>query len=1366
MSAEPNQLEAVFASDRAVDLAAALDACPAGVLVTDSAGTVLWLNAVAASWTGLAAPIAEPVDWDALGLPWHYSPELWRAICAGRPKSLAAHAWQRGDGATVSLQASLDLLRTAPGAESRIVCYLSSVELRSFAADAGLAGSFEWWPQHGRMLVHHAWLEARSLDVPPDCGTESEWRRALHPDDLPALDSALATTRGGANEFECEYRVARKDHSWLWVLHRGRVVERAADGGPLALVGLLVDVDARKREESQVRSNETRLATALWGARAAFWQWHAPTNLGTQSPLWFAMTGYSRAEWESEPHPWEARLHRDDRERVLRQLADHQQGRRDSVDYEYRIKTASGEWKWMLDRGRAVEWDLDGKPTLVIGVSLDIDAAKQAETALRSSESRLQTAVWGAGIGLWETDFRAEHTRWFNDWCDKHDIDPCAGPDHVARWDDNLHPEDAQRAIAKFSAHVAGLADHYDAEYRIRTRGGVWRWVFERGRVVERTPAGVALRMVGICMDVDERMAAEVALREQNKRLEAALDVTHGGSWDWNIRDDIAHHSDAYYRLFGVEPEVGRADKDFWQSRVHPADEPAPLENLRRKLASGHDYHEAEYRIRHASGEWRWVLDRGRVIERDAEQRPTRMVGLLVDITDRKTRELTLQASEQRFRTAAAAVRGIVYEVDLATRYTMREGVERVLGYQPHEVAADADSWFELYHPDDRARAKKLYGEYLARGVSEGFTCRVRHRDGHYVSLWESPLLIRDIAGKPIRSIGFAIDVTEQVTRQAQLADSEQMFRTVAALAPGFVWQLRYLDAQRSEVARVSGGFENLMGCTLAEFERAGGWPAFVADDSRAAAAELDRSLRAGELADETEIRIRRLDESERWLLVRGQSVRDSTTGRVTGAIGSAEDVTTRREAEDALRRSQAQLMTIAQSSADWLVLLDAECNVLFINRAMVGRQPPEIVGKKIGEVVQPGTSEYITGLARQVLATGEPIDVEQDYMDPVKGRRVFDMRIRPVRAGERVAGVVMNATEITGRREADQLRATQSRMLETLREAVAVVAADGTIRLTNASFDRLFGFAAGGAVGSALTERLQTRASDTNNHFDRLMRQAAAQPVATSIEFECTRCDGEAFTASCATAQIQLDDGAHWLVTFTDVTERKRMEREILEIASREQLRIGSDLHDGLGQDLTGIALMLRSVAVQLRKEDSGVRGEVEDVIALVNSAIESTRAMARGLSPVGADRGGLIAGLQAMAARGIERYGVRTQLTTRLREPLQLDDARAGHLYRIAQEALTNAIRHGRVSEVGIELETGDEQLTLSVTDNGRGLASTERAGDGMGLKLMRYRAQMVEGALTVANRPQGGVVVRCTCPHRVDGAPKRTGGFPLKD
>jgi signal transduction histidine kinase len=226
-------------------------------------------------------------------------------------------------------------------------------------------------------------------------------------------------------------------------------------------------------------------------------------------------------------------------------------------------------------------------------------------------------------------------------------------------------------------------------------------------------------------------------------------------------------------------------------------------------------------------------------------------------------------------------------------------------------------------------------------------------------------------------------------------------------------------------------------------------------------------------------------------------------------------------------------------------------------------------------------------------------------------------------------------------------------------------------------------------------------------------------------------------------------------------------LEREILEIAGREQLRIGSDLHDGLGQDLTGVALMLRSVVAQLRKENSGARTDVEDVIGLVNGAIESTRAMARGLAPVGADRGGLIAGLQSMTVRGMERYGIRAQFSTSLAEALTLDDGAATHLYRIAQEAFTNAIRHGRVTQVDIELATADGTLTLTVQDNGRGF-DERSSGNGMGMKLMRYRAQMLGGDVTIANGSSGGVVVRCTCPHRVTAgadSPQR-GGFPLKD
>ncbi|MDB6089249.1 MAG: hypothetical protein JWN85_2033 [Gammaproteobacteria bacterium] len=216
------------------------------------------------------------------------------------------------------------------------------------------------------------------------------------------------------------------------------------------------------------------------------------------------------------------------------------------------------------------------------------------------------------------------------------------------------------------------------------------------------------------------------------------------------------------------------------------------------------------------------------------------------------------------------------------------------------------------------------------------------------------------------------------------------------------------------------------------------------------------------------------------------------------------------------------------------------------------------------------------------------------------------------------------------------------------------------------------------------------------------------------------------------------------------DVAERKRLEREIIEIANREQQRIGSDLHDGLGQDLTGIALMLKGVVAQLRKEGSAARCDVEEVIGLVNNAIESTRTLARGLSPVSGVRGGLGAAIQALAARVSERFAVRIDFNLDLEEPLLLSESAASHVYRIVQEALTNVVRHSRASEVAIRIETSAGELRLKVEDNGSGFPEmpTELAA-GLGLKIMRYRAQMLGGDLAIASAPRGGASVRCSCP-----------------
>jgi PAS domain S-box-containing protein len=1114
---------------------------------------------------------------------------------------------------------------------------LLPAEFRS-ALQLAQAAVWDWQLSVDRFQVDEVWIRAFGVDVTNGPMSIREWQRRIHADDLAAFNAAADSCQHGGDRFECEYRLLAAGHRWLWVLHRGRVVQRERDGAAARITGLLLDIDRRKSEEVARSDSESRLATALWGARAAFWQWHVPSNARTASPLWLAMTGYSRAQWDATPNPWFNNVHPDDRESVERQLREHAQGMRDSVEFEYRFQTAASEYRWMQDRGRAVEWDLAGRPVLVIGVTLDIDVAKRAEAHLRSSEHMLETAAWGAGIGLWETNFITDTTRWFNDWCDRHDIDPCDGDDHVARWDDNLHPDEGPDASRRFFEHVNGKAEYYDAEYRIRTRGGTWRWIFERGRVVERDAQGRAVRMLGVCMDLDENRVAERHANARNERVEAALQLTTAGVWDWDIERNITNHTDGYYHVFGVEPAFGRANVRTWRQMLgtDPEQEIERFRERLRRVDPAAQVVETEYRFRHTDGSWHWALDRAFVIERLPDGSSKRVLGLVVDITERKIRETALSASDQRFRAAARVTRGVVYEIDVETGTANRDGVERVLGYKPEEIGQQMEAWLSLVHPEDRQRLEERAADLDPDSRGRTISYRILHKDGHYVTLLDSPYRAKDAAGKVLRIVGMGVDISEQA------------------------------------------------------------------------------------------------------------------------------------RAQEALRSSQELLQMVAAGTSDWLILVDTERRVQFINRGIRSHSRESIVGQRLDEIAVPEDGPRILEALRQVLTTGESVDVQLASTGTQFGGRCFDSRIRAVRSAGVITGAVVNITEITDRQAAQHLRETQARMFELLHEGVVVIDDDNTIRMANPAFERMFGFVPGSAVCTSVDDLIAQPPGVRREQLDlKLLGSAVGMPGPAPVEFTCRRRDGSTFEAACVATLTHLDGATHRLAVITDVTERRGLEREILEIAGREQLRIGSDLHDGLGQDLTGVALMLRSVVAQLRKENSSARGDVEDIISLVNGAIESTRAMARGLAPVGADRGGLIAGLQSMAVRGMERYGVRAHFSTSLKEPLTLDDGAATHLYRIAQEAFTNAIRHGRVTQVTIDLATAEGTLALSVQDNGRGF--DERSpSNGMGMKLMRYRAQMLGGDVTIANNEGGGVIVRCTCPHRAPqaGDAQPRGGFPLKD
>jgi PAS domain S-box-containing protein len=220
-------------------------------------------------------------------------------------------------------------------------------------------------------------------------------------------------------------------------------------------------------------------------------------------------------------------------------------------------------------------------------------------------------------------------------------------------------------------------------------------------------------------------------------------------------------------------------------------------------------------------------------------------------------------------------------------------------------------------------------------------------------------------------------------------------------------------------------------------------------------------------------------------------------------------------------------------------------------------------------------------------------------------------------------------------------------------------------------------------------------------------------------------------------------------IATGIDITERKHLERAILDISAREQRRIGQDLHDGLGQHLTGIAFMAKVHEAKLAEKKSTETDDAAKIVKLVNEAIHKTRELARGLLPVVSDSEGLMSALQLWAAEVEDLFGVscRFQCDTPV---LIHDDTMATHLYHIAQEAVNNAIKHGDANKISIQLTAEQGRGTLVIKDNGKGIGENCVNTQGMGLHIMKYRAGMVGGAFNVQrDTTTGGTVVSCIFP-----------------
>lgn len=336
--------------------------------------------------------------------------------------------------------------------------------------------------------------------------------------------------------------------------------------------------------------------------------------------------------------------------------------------------------------------------------------------------------------------------------------------------------------------------------------------------------------------------------------------------------------------------------------------------------------------------------------------------------------------------------------------------------------------------------------------------------------------------------------------------------------------------------------------------------------------------------------------------------------------------------------------------------------------------------------------------------------------------------------------------------------------ILETAVEGIITISEQGLIESFNLAAEKMFGYAPAEVTGknvSLLMPAPHHARHDT--YLANYHRTRQARIIGIGREVTGRRKSGEIFPMDLSVSEVKLAGRRIFTGFIRDITERKRLEREILEISEREQRRIGHDLHDGLCQQLAGIELMSQVLAQKLERRSKDAAGRAAEIAKNVRDTIAQTRALARGLSPVALEAEGLRSALHELAENTEKIFRVHCRFQCAPPVPVP-DPAVATHLFRMAQEAVSNAVRHAKkVGRITIELKAEPGRIILSVGDDGRGVppASTPAKGAGMGLRIMQSRAGMIGGALAIGPNPAGtGTVVTLSAPNPVPPQTKHHG------
>jgi two-component system sensor histidine kinase/response regulator len=561
--------------------------------------------------------------------------------------------------------------------------------------------------------------------------------------------------------------------------------------------------------------------------------------------------------------------------------------------------------------------DEQGKVLGLIGISRDVTEMKRAEQALRDSETRWQFAVDGTGDGIWDWNLKTERVFYSRQWKTMlgHTEDEVG--DTVSEWSDRVHPEDLPITWQIIQDHFKHQTSDFVTEHRMRASNGSWKWILNRGKVIERLPDGNPGRVIGTHTDITARKIAEDELFLERERLKMATQALGLGVWDYNLDANTILCDERWHEIFGVNAGSPAETIEIFNTYVHPDDVERVTQERLAALAAKEPIHQIDFRIQRPGGDTRWIMSSARWLEGNART-PNRLVGIVMDVTERRLAEDKLQQSYEALRQAEKLAKIGSWTLDLESSiFTSSDMLNEMNGLLPGDPPLTTDSLQKMFSPEDYEKVQAGVEQCIANGTPYEIEVEHLRRNGTSYTAHIRGQANRDASGRIFGLAGTVQDISEREEARARLA-------TLADNLPnGAIYRLEYIG-DRFALTYISAGIFSLIGVQATELvaDPQLFLHAIHEEDLPRYQATLEHSSVTREVFN-SQFRMKTRDGDFIW--VHSRSAPRYQLDGTTVWDGIMQDITMERQVAEALQRAKETAEAAEHAKSDFLATMSHE---------------------------------------------------------------------------------------------------------------------------------------------------------------------------------------------------------------------------------------------------------------------------------------------------------------------------------------------------------------------------------------------------------------------------------------------------------